>query len=148
MLRRLLHQYWRFSRGMTLGVRAAVLDANSRVLLVRHGYLPGWHFPGGGVERRETLLDALTRELLEEGNVILRGAPQLLGMFYNPTASVRDHIGLFVVRDFEWKGPPKPTMEIREANFFPLSDLPQGTSAGTLRRLDEIAKRTPPSAVW
>lgn len=133
---------------MTLGVRAAVLDANSRVLLVRHGYLPGWHFPGGGVERRETLLDALTRELLEEGNVILRGAPQWQGMFYNPTASVRDHIGFFVVRDFEWKGPPKPSLEIREANFFPVSNLPDGTSAGTLRRLDEIAKRTAPSAVW
>ena len=49
MIRRFMHLYWRFSRPMTLGVRAAVFDTDNRVFLVRHGYTPGWHFPGGGV---------------------------------------------------------------------------------------------------
>jgi ADP-ribose pyrophosphatase YjhB (NUDIX family) len=148
MLRRLLHQYWRFSRGMTLGVRAAVFDARAQVLLVRHGYVRGWHFPGGGVEPGETLLDALGRELLEEGNIVLRGTPQLHGIFQNPAVSARDHVALFVVRDFEWKGQPAPGLEIREAKFFPLADLPEGTSAGTTRRLDEIARGIAAVPTW
>jgi 8-oxo-dGTP pyrophosphatase MutT (NUDIX family) len=148
MLRRLLHQYWRFSRGMTLGVRAAVLDVKGQVLLVRHGYVRGWHFPGGGVEPGETIFDALRRELLEEGNVVLRGVPQLHGIFQNPAVSARDHFALFIVRDFEWMGQPAPGLEIREANFFPLADLPEGTSPGTKRRLDEIARGTAPAPTW
>ena len=31
-----LHTFWRFSRGMTLGVRAVVLDGQGRVFLIRH----------------------------------------------------------------------------------------------------------------
>jgi len=41
MIRRFLHLYWRFSRGMTLGVRGAVLNADGKVFLVRHSYAPG-----------------------------------------------------------------------------------------------------------
>jgi ADP-ribose pyrophosphatase YjhB (NUDIX family) len=148
MLRRLLHHYWRFSRGITLGVRAAVLDAKGQVMLVRHGYVRGWHFPGGGVEPGETMRDALARELVEEGNVVLRGEPQLHGVFQNPTVSARDHVALFIVREFDWKGPPMPGLEIREVNFFPLSGLPEGTTTGTRRRLEEIAQRTPATPTW
>jgi 8-oxo-dGTP pyrophosphatase MutT (NUDIX family) len=148
MLRRLLHHYWRFSRGMTLGVRAAVIDHDDRVMLVRHGYVRGWHFPGGGVEPGESLADALARELLEEANVRIAGTPRLHGVFQNSSVSGRDHVTLYVVREFEWRGPAQPGLEIREANFFPVAALPDGTTAGTRRRLDEILMGKAPAATW
>lgn len=45
---------------MALGVQAVVLRDHGEV---RCGYRSGWHFPGGGVEWRETLLAALAREV-------------------------------------------------------------------------------------
>ena len=62
-MRRVAHTYWRFTRGMTLGVRALVIDERNRVFLVKHSYVSGWYLPGGGVEPGETVIDALIREL-------------------------------------------------------------------------------------
>lgn len=148
MLKRVLHFYWRFSRGLTLGVQGCVLDGDGRVFLVRHGYVAGWHFPGGGVETGEALLQALGRELMEEGNINLKGTPTLHGIFQNIATSRRDHVALFVVREFEWSGPAAPTYEIREAGFFPLNDLPADTAPGTRRRLDEILSGAAAATVW
>ncbi len=51
---RLMHWSFLVARPMTLGVRGIVVSADEEILLVRHGYLSGWHFPGGGVEVGET----------------------------------------------------------------------------------------------
>src|SRR3982074_2974531 len=88
-LRRVLHLYWRFARGMTLGVRAVVLDDDNRVFLVKHSYIAGWHLPGGGVEVGETFRDALRRELAEEGRIEFSGEPVLHGRFFNRHVSRR-----------------------------------------------------------
>ena len=53
------------TRGMTLGVRTMLIDGD-KVLLIRHTYVPGWHFPGGGVERGETAEASAAREVMEE----------------------------------------------------------------------------------
>jgi len=99
-IRRVLHLYWRLSRGMTLGVRAVVINDEGRVFLVKHTYIAGWHLPGGGVEPGETMLEALARELKEEGNIELTEPPILHGLFLNLRISRRDHVALFVVRAF------------------------------------------------
>src|SRR3954462_7913121 len=99
-LRRVLHLYWRFARGMTLGVRGVVLDGDDRVFLVKHSYVAGWHLPGGGVEPGESLLDALRRERGEEGCIEVLGEPVLLGMFFNRQVSRRDHVAVYLIRNF------------------------------------------------
>ena len=117
-LRRVFHLYWRIARGMTLGVRGVVLDADNRVFLVRHSYVSGWHLPGGGVEVGETFLEALRRELMEEGRIELTGEPVLHGLFFNSHVSRRDHVAVYVVRQFRQDRLPEPNREIVECGFY------------------------------
>lgn len=145
---RIFHVYFRFARPMTLGVRAAVIDAENRVLLVRHSYAPGWHLPGGGVEAGETLTEALAKELMEEAMVELSGPPVLHGIFYNNRYSRRDHVAVYVVRAFKVIGERKPDFEIVETGFFPLAALPAATTQAARARLEEIAGKRPTSHTW
>lgn len=143
-----LHTYFRFARGMTLGVRAAVLNDAREVFLIRHTYTPGWQLPGGGVEAGETLNEALAKELREEACIRLTGPAQLFGVYFNRKVSRRDHVALYVVRDFAVDQVKKPDMEIAEARFFPLGALPDGLTPATRRRLAEIAQGAPPDIDW
>lgn len=146
-IRRVLHVYWRFARGMTFGVRAVVIDPAGRVLLVKHSYVSGWHLPGGGVEVGETAEDALMRELHEEGGVTARDAT-LFGLYFNSRISRRDHVALYVVRDFAKDGGPRHPREIVDHGFFALDALPEGTTRGTQARLDEVLKGAPRAQRW
>ena len=65
LLRRLAHGAFLMIRPMTLGARVAAFDDGGRVLLVKHSYVSGWHFPGGGVDAGETADYAAQREMVE-----------------------------------------------------------------------------------
>jgi len=147
-VRRALHLYWRVTRGLTLGVRAVVVDGDGRIFLVKHTYARGWHLPGGGVEPGETAFDALARELKEEGNIELTGPPQLHGIFFNHAVSRRDHVVLFVVRDFRQPAPPVPDREIMAHGFFALAELPGDTVSAARTRLAEVTMGAPVSPRW
>jgi ADP-ribose pyrophosphatase YjhB (NUDIX family) len=147
-IRRILHFYWRFARGLTVGVRAVVIDGDGKVFLVTHSYVSGWHLPGGGVETGETLTAALARELLEEGNIELTGAARLFAVYFNSRASPRDHVALYVVRSFRQSAPPQPNHEIVAHGFFAPDALPQGTSRATGERLAEVLGGRQAAEVW
>jgi len=135
-------------RPVTLGVRAVVIDEQERILLVRHGYVPGWHFPGGGVEVGETFLEALARELDEEARVKLEEPPALHGLFFKAKPSRRDHIAVYVVRNFTALGERLPDREIEEVRFFLRAHLPKETTASTRARLAEIFEGAPVNPYW
>lgn len=147
LLMRLLHGYFAITRGMTLGVRAACFDDQGRVFLVRHTYVAGWYLPGGGVERRETVRQALEKELREEGNLVLTGAPELFHAYFNTSASKRDHVLLYRARAHQ-TAPRAPDREIAECGFFPLDALPEDTTGATRRRLAELAGESEPDDIW
>lgn len=144
----LLRRYWRLTRGLTLGAQGIIIDDAERVLLVRHGYRPGWWFPGGGVERGETLERALARELEEEAGVILEGAPELFGVFANFRSFPGDHIAVYVIRQWRQPVPPTPNVEIAETGFYARDALPEGTHAGVRRRLAELFEGAARSPDW
>src|SRR6202167_4440040 len=135
---RVLHWSFLVTRPMSLGVRGIVISAEGEVLLVRHGYVSGWHFPGGGVEVGETCVESVTRELEEEACIALEGPPVLHGLFFNTQTSRRDHVAAYVIRNFRVLGERMPDWEIREARFFPRLALPEGTTRATRARLAEI----------
>jgi 8-oxo-dGTP pyrophosphatase MutT (NUDIX family) len=148
LLRRIFHFYWRLNRGMTLGVRGMVLDSDDKVFLVKHTYVAGWHLPGGGVEVGETFLEALTRELFEEGRIVPSGRPELHGLFFNSHVSRRDHVAVYIVRQFTQDRMPEPNREIVDCGFFATSALPAGTTEGTRRRIAEVLDGAAPIATW
>jgi 8-oxo-dGTP pyrophosphatase MutT (NUDIX family) len=147
-LRRAFHLYWRMARGMTLGVRGVVLDSDNKVFLVRHSYVAGWHLPGGGVEVGETFLEALRRELAEEGRIELTEEPVLHGLFFNGHVSRRDHVAVYVVRQFRQDRPPTPNHEIVETGFYDAAALPAETTKGTRLRIGEVLDGAKPIATW
>jgi 8-oxo-dGTP pyrophosphatase MutT (NUDIX family) len=123
---------------LTLGARAVLIDG-TRVLLIRHTYLPGWQFPGGGVEPGETAEAAAARETLEEAGYRPEGRAALHGIYLNRLAGgARDHVPLFVWRQSTKQREFVPNAEIAECQWFDVTALPADIDPGTARRIAEI----------
>src|SRR5690606_41681175 len=85
---------------LTVGARVMLVDGD-KVLLIKHTYVPGWQFPGGGVDPGETFEEAGVRETAEETGYRDVGPVELFGLYHNfsPVAK-RDHVAVFVWQKF------------------------------------------------
>jgi len=137
LLRPAIQAYASLRRGLTLGVRGLVTDAEGRVLLVEHTYLPGWYLPGGGVERRELAEDALRRELVEEAGVKVIGRPRLVSIHSNETKNPGDHVLIYRVETWT---PCEATSrgEINAVAWYSPDALPANVTPATRRRIEEV----------
>lgn len=144
---RMRHRLRLIRHPQSIGVRVLVEDDARAVLLVRHTYTPGWHFPGGGVDAHETAVEAAIREVREETAVEIGPQPELLGVFLNRKLNGRDHVLLFRSQALRL-GQFRPNLEIAEARFFARHELPDDLSAATQRRLGELGQGAAPAPEW
>ncbi len=135
-------------RHMTLGVRAALIDGD-KVFLIRQTYMPGWQFCGGGVEPGESAELSAGREMVEETGYRPTAPMQLFGLYHNTNRLTnRDHVALFLCRNYELAHQFRPNAEIAEAGWFSIDALPDGTGPATIRRIGEIFRGEAISATW
>lgn len=147
LTRPLFFAWSRLSRGMTLGVRGVVVDAEGRVLLVKHTYLHGWWLPGGGVDRGETTQAAVIRELREEAGVIATAAPRLLSVHSNEAFFRGDHVVVFRLDAFDLTERTSHG-EIAEIGWFHPHALPEDATRATRDRLAEVFGGAAPDPNW
>ena len=147
-LRRVLHFYWRFARGLPSACEAWS-STGGRVFLVKHSYVAGWHLPGGGVEAGETLATALTRELREEGNIELAEPPVFFAIYFkHARLAARSRRALSLVRSFHQSAPPQPNSEIVAHGFFSPNALPEDTTLATRARIAEVLEGRVAAEIW
>lgn len=132
VLRRKLQQLLRIK---TIGVRALVMNEQGQVLLVRHTYTPGWHFPGGGVDHQETTAAAALREAYEEAGIVTHDQPTLIGIYYHTVRGADDYVALYAIHSSIQKDVKSP--EIAECAWFDVDDLPAQTTQSTKDHLAE-----------
>ena len=133
---------------LTVGVRAVLLDGR-KVLLIKHTYLPGWQFPGGGVEPGEVAELSAAREVLEETGYATEGRPVLHGLYLNRIAGgERDHVAVYVWHEFSVQRAFKPNIEIAELGWFDVDALPPDVDPGTAQRIREIFEGAAPAVEW
>lgn len=121
-INKLRQVFWFILRPKTKGVKA-ILFNQGKILMVRLTYYPNtWTFPGGGVHRGESDMEAVIRECKEEVGIQLQNPEYLRSIDFDHEHK-KDTVSLFK----EDIGDPEITIdgkEIAEANWYALDALP------------------------
>jgi ADP-ribose pyrophosphatase YjhB (NUDIX family) len=115
-----------------VGTSAAIFDAQGRILCVRQNTgIRKWTLPGGHVQRGESPIEAVIREVREEtGYRVTVG--ELIGVYATPASNrLILHFHAAVVGRGRWR----PTREIGDLGFFGRDDLPLPMYARTITRI-------------
>ena len=153
----LLTPFHRASLALTLAARAyrtpvafgtnGILEQrDGRILLVRHRYMPGLCFPGGGINSGEAPADAILRELKEELGTTRVGALKLFGLYTRKVGWTTNVIALYRVADAEIDF--RPGLEISEIVYADPRDPPADTTPAVRRRLAEFVGTAEITGHW
>ena len=131
----------------TRGVKVMLFNEDGEILLIRNSYGNRDLFvlPGGGIGRRENPAAAATREVMEEVGLEVTGLT-LVATYRSGAEGKRDSICLFQGRA---SGVPRTdSIEIDEAGYYGLNDLPTNVSPATRRRIEEVSGKRPIDGRW
>lgn len=128
-------RWWKMSGARVTGCRVVVLDAQARVLLIRHSYGNSqWMLPGGGMKRGEGPLLCAAREVWEETAVRIAGAVEIGVTADTMHGSIHE---VRVVAGWTGNAPRADGREITHAEFFALDALPPGVSQKLAQQLPD-----------
>ena len=136
----------RLFKPFSVGARAIVINDKQQVLLLKHTYNDLWYLPGGGINKKETLIDGLKRELKEELNLTFDKLPILLGTYSNFFEHKSDYISIFIIKQYTMN--PVKNLEIEKWHFFDLHNLPSTISPGSKKRILEYQKHKEINFIW
>lgn len=136
---------------VTIGVRAIVYDDDRRIALVRHSYIEGCYLPGGGVDKGESSLEAIQRELDEELGLCQTKSIELHGVYYNEFRGTRDHVIVYRVkvdREQMDRLVSRHCREIEDVEIMSHNRMPSDVTPGTRRRILELYENTHGIGTW
>ncbi len=128
-------RWWRIRKPQLQGCRVLGIDAQGRVLLVRHSYgSANWMPPGGGMKPGEDPLVAAAREFREEIGIVLE-APHLVATTHDAFHGA-DNVSYVVAG--RCSGAPAPDgREIVAAEFFTPGEWPSAMSDWLKKQMGE-----------
>ena len=132
---------WFFTRPIKVGVSVILVTPDKMVLLVRHSYRGELHTPGGNLDKNEIFEDAAKRELKEELNVQVDN----LKLFTIKQCFKKFKSQIILIFISELTKEPEiniDEVEIIEAKWYPIDDLPKDTSEATKETVLEYVQRS------
>jgi 8-oxo-dGTP diphosphatase len=121
---------------------AVIFNQDGKVLLVQQGNRSGgqWELPGGKVKKRESLPDAVVREVKEETGMDVT-PERLLGIFYIRSRNLYDFVVQCRLTDESAKPQANPP-EITACKFFSIDRLPKAIRGFTVDRIADAREGT------
>ncbi len=114
---------WLINRKFVIGTAVLILNEQGEILLFKHAYRPDtpWGFPGGYVKKGEDPLTAIIRETREESGLDVR-VVKLLDVIHSKDAPRQE---VLFLGELVEGAAFRPSIEVSEARFFPLDELPE-----------------------
>ncbi|MFB9324545.1 NUDIX hydrolase [Paenibacillus aurantiacus] len=123
-----------------VGAAAVILDAEGRVLLVKHNYGKyNWELPGGLSELSESAASTATREVREETG-LEADVERMTGVYYEPEHDMHHFVFTCKLSSHQ---PPRPDeAEVIACQYFHVDDLPRPISDFTLARIQDALNKS------